>query len=56
MGAEESAGACFMNNELSVLRLDHLRKLSRQLFEVRGIDTALGGIAEGRLKSGSLVE
>src|SRR4029434_10793359 len=47
MRAEESAGARFTNNELSLLGLDHLRKLSRQLFEVRGIHAALGSIAEG---------
>src|SRR5207245_598732 len=48
--AEKSARARFADDELSLLGLDHLRKLSRQLFEVCSIDATLGGVAEGRFE------
>src|SRR5262245_60167440 len=50
MGAKESASSGLANNELSVVRLDHIGKLSRQLFEIRGVHATLGGIAEGRFE------
>src|SRR5262245_7460620 len=52
MCAKKSAGARFTNNELALLGLDHLGKLSRQLLEVGGIDAALGGVAEGGFEVG----